>query len=177
MRRRVVVTGLGAITPVGNDVATTWRAMQAGVSGAADITKFDASSFPVRFACEVKGFDPLKTMERKEAKRADLYAQYAVAASVEAMADAGLTPGVYDVDRTGVIIGSGIGGLKSFEEQHDVYRERGQSKISPFFIPMFIADIAAGVVSMRFNARGPNYPLNRDCDKSSRIRCRSRPSR
>jgi 3-oxoacyl-[acyl-carrier-protein] synthase II len=141
--------------------------MQAGVSGAADITKFDASSFPVRFACEVKGFDPLKTMERKEAKRADLYAQYAVAASVEAMADAGLVPGVYDVDRTGVIIGSGIGGLKSFEEQHDVYRERGQSKISPFFIPMFIADIAAGVVSMRFNARGPNYATVSACATSA----------
>jgi 3-oxoacyl-[acyl-carrier-protein] synthase II len=167
MRRRVVVTGLGAITPVGNDVATTWRAMQAGVSGAADITKFDASSFPVRFACEVKGFDPLKTMERKEAKRADLYAQYAVAASVEAMADAALVPGAYDVDRTGVIIGSGIGGLKSFEEQHDVYRERGQSKISPFFIPMFIADIAAGVVSMRFNARGPNYATVSACATSA----------
>src|SRR5215212_11351913 len=126
MRRRVVVTGLGAITPVGNDVATTWRALQAGVSGAQNITKFDASSFPVRFACEVKGFDPLQTMERKEAKRADLYTQYAVAASIEAMADAGLTNGIgYDVNRLGVILGSGIGGLKTFEEQHDQYRERG----------------------------------------------------
>ena len=167
MRRRVVVTGLGAITPLGTDVATTWRAMQDGVSGAGGITKFDASTFPVRFACEVKGFDPLKTMERKEAKRADLYAQYAVAASVEAMADAGLTAGNYDVDRTGVIVGSGIGGLKSFEEQHDVYRERGQSKISPFFVPMFIADIAAGVVSMRFNARGPNYATVSACATSA----------
>src|SRR5215208_4959760 len=167
MRRRVVVTGLGAITPVGNDVATTWRALQAGVSGAQNITKFDASSFPVRFACEVKGFDPLKTMERKEAKRADLYAQYAVAASVEAMTDAGLTPGGFDVDRTGVIIGSGIGGLKSFEEQHDVYRERGVSKISPFFIPMFIADIAAGIVSMQFNAKGPNYATVSACATSA----------
>jgi 3-oxoacyl-[acyl-carrier-protein] synthase II len=167
MRRRVVVTGLGAITPVGNDVATTWRALLEGVSGASNITKFDASTFPVRFACEVKSFDPLKTMERKEAKRADLYAQYAVAASVEAMADAGLTPGKYDVDRTGVIVGSGIGGLKSFEEQHDVYRERGASKISPFFIPMFIADIAAGVVSMRFNARGPNYATVSACSTSA----------
>jgi 3-oxoacyl-[acyl-carrier-protein] synthase II len=167
MRRRVVVTGLGAITPIGNDVATTWRAMQAGVSGAANISKFDASRFPVRFACEVKGFDPLKTMERKEAKRADQYAQYAVAAAVEAMADAGLSQGSYDVDRTGVIVGSGIGGLKSFEEQHDVYRERGQSKISPFFIPMFIADIAAGVVSMRFNARGPNYATVSACSTSA----------
>ena len=167
MRRRVVVTGLGAVTPVGNDVATTWRALQAGVSGAAGITKFDPSSFPVKFACELKGFDPLGTMERKEAKRADPYTQYAVAASVEAMADAGLTGGNYDVDRLGVIVGSGIGGLKSFEEQHDTYRERGASKISPFFIPMFIADIAAGVVSMKFNARGPNYATVSACATSA----------
>jgi 3-oxoacyl-[acyl-carrier-protein] synthase II len=167
MKRRVVVTGLGAITPVGNDVAATWRAMLAGTSGAALITKFDATKFPVRFACEVRGFDPLQYMERKEAKRADLYTQYAVAASVQAMADAGFTPGTYDNDRTGVIVGSGIGGLKSFEEQHDIYRERGASKISPFFIPMFIADIAAGVVSMRFNARGPNYATVSACATSA----------
>jgi 3-oxoacyl-[acyl-carrier-protein] synthase II len=167
MRRRVVVTGLGAVTPVGNDVATTWRALQDGVSGASGITKFDASTFPVRFACEVKGFDPLKAMERKEAKRTDHYTQYAVAASVEAMADADLTCGTYEIDRLGVIIGSGIGGLKSFEEQHDIYRERGASKISPFFIPMFIADIAAGVVSMRFNARGPNYATVSACASSA----------
>ncbi|MEP6990051.1 MAG: beta-ketoacyl-ACP synthase II [bacterium] len=167
MRRRVVVTGLGAVTPIGNDVATTWRALQEGTSGAAPITKFDASAFPVRFACEMKGFDPLGSMERKEAKRADPYTQYAVAASVEAMADAGLTGSSYDIDRIGVIVGSGIGGLKSFEEQHDVYRERGASKISPFFIPMFIADIAAGVVSMRFNARGPNYATVSACATSA----------
>jgi 3-oxoacyl-[acyl-carrier-protein] synthase II len=167
MRRRVVVTGLGAVTPIGNDVATTWRAMQAGVSGASRITKFDPSNFPVQFACEVKGFDPLQSMDRKEAKRADQYTQYAVAAAVEAMQDAGLADGGYDVDRTGVIVGSGIGGLKSFEEQHDIYRERGASKISPFFIPMFIADIAAGVVSMRFNARGPNYATVSACATSA----------
>jgi 3-oxoacyl-[acyl-carrier-protein] synthase II len=167
MRRRVVVTGLGAVTPIGNDVATTWRAMQDGVSGSAPITKFDPASFPVKFACELKGFDPLLSMERKEAKRADPYAQYAVAASVEAMKDAGLADGGYDVDRIGVIVGSGIGGLKSFEEQHDTYRERGASKISPFFIPMFIADIAAGVVSMRFNARGPNYATVSACATSA----------
>ncbi len=167
MRRRVVVTGLGAVTPIGNDVATTWRAMRDGVSGATLITKFNASTFPVRFACEVKGFDPLTVMERKEAKRADPYTQYAVVASVEAMNDAGLGQGGFDVDRTGVIIGSGIGGLKSFEEQHDTYRERGPSKISPFFIPMFIADIASGVVSMRFNARGPNYATVSACATSA----------
>ncbi len=167
MKRRVVVTGLGAITPVGNDAAATWHALVAGTSGAGLITRFDASKFPVRFACEVKGFDPLKTMERKEAKRADMYTQYAVSAAVEAMIDARLTPDAYESDRTGVIIGSGIGGLKTFEEQHDIYRARGAGKISPFFIPMFISDIAAGVVSMRFNARGPNYATVSACATSS----------
>jgi 3-oxoacyl-[acyl-carrier-protein] synthase II len=168
MKRRVVVTGMGALTPVGNDVASTWRALLAGASGAANITKFDASSWPVRFACELKGFDPLQYMDRKEAKRADWYTQYAVAAAVQAMKDAGLENGaVGDPDRIGVIVGSGIGGLKSFEEQHDVYRERGQTKISPFFIPMFIADIAAGIVSMRFNAKGPNYATVSACATSA----------
>jgi 3-oxoacyl-[acyl-carrier-protein] synthase II len=168
MKRRVVVTGMGAITPVGNDVAATWRAMVDGVSGAAPITKFDASKFPVRFACEVKAFDPLQYMDRKEAKRADPYAQYAIAGAVQAMADAGLADGEhYDPDRLGVILGSGIGGLKSFEEQHDIYRERGASKISPFFIPMFIADIAAGLVSMRFNAKGPNFATVSACATSA----------
>jgi 3-oxoacyl-[acyl-carrier-protein] synthase II len=168
MKRRVVVTGMGALTPVGNDVTSTWRALLSGASGAANITKFDASSFPVRFACELKGFDPLQYMDRKEAKRADWYTQYAVAAAVQAMRDAGLENGaVGDPDRIGVIVGSGIGGLKSFEEQHDVYRERGQTKISPFFIPMFIADIAAGIVSMRFNAKGPNYATVSACATSA----------
>jgi 3-oxoacyl-[acyl-carrier-protein] synthase II len=167
-KRRVVVTGMGAITPVGNDVASTWRSITEGVSGGGPITKFDASTFPVRFACEVKGFDPLLYLERKEAKRADLFAQFAIAASVQAMADAGLdTNSPYDPDRVGVIIGSGIGGLKTFEEQHDVYRERGQSKISAFFIPMFISDIAAGLVSMRFNAKGPNYATISACATSA----------
>jgi 3-oxoacyl-[acyl-carrier-protein] synthase II len=168
MKRRVVVTGLGAITPVGNDVATTWSALLAGRSGAAPITKFDAGKFPVRFAAEVKGFDPLSYMDRKEAKRADAYTQYAVAVATEAMRHAGLMNGhAIDPDRLGVILGSGIGGLKSFEEQHDVYRDRGPSKISPFFIPMFIADIAAGIVSMRFNAKGPNYATVSACATSA----------
>jgi 3-oxoacyl-[acyl-carrier-protein] synthase II len=168
MKRRVVVTGMGALTPVGNDVAATWRALISGASGAANITKFDASTFPVRFACEVKAFDPLQYMDRKEAKRADWYTQYAIAAAVQAMKQAALANGAnIDPDRMGVILGSGIGGLKSFEEQHDVYRERGQSKISPFFIPMFIADIAAGIVSMRFNAKGPNYATVSACATSA----------
>lgn len=168
MRRRVVVTGFGCLTPVGNDVATTWRSLLAGKSGAGPITKFDATTFPVRFAAEVKGFDPVVFMDRKEAKRADAYTQYAVAAAVQAMQDAGFGEGNgYDPERTGVIIGSGIGGLRSFEEQHDVYKARGPSKISPFFIPMFIADIAAGIVSMRFNAKGPNYATVSACATSA----------
>jgi 3-oxoacyl-[acyl-carrier-protein] synthase II len=168
MKRRVVVTGMGGVTPVGNDVTTTWQSLLSGKSGAGPITKFDPSKFPVRFAAEVKGFDPTVFMDRKEAKRADTYTQYAVAAAAQAMDDAGFVEGNgYDPNRTGVIIGSGIGGLRSFEEQHDVYRERGPSKISPFFIPMFIADIAAGIVSMRFNAKGPNYATVSACATSA----------
>ena len=168
MKRRVVVTGMGAITPVGNDVATTWQSLIEGKSGTAPITKFDASKFPVRFAAEVKGFNALDYMDRKEAKRADQYTQYAIAGARQAMTDAKLIErNGMDPDRIGVIIGSGIGGLKSFEEQHDVYRERGVGKISPFFIPMFIADIAAGIVSMMFNAKGPNYATVSACATSA----------
>jgi 3-oxoacyl-[acyl-carrier-protein] synthase II len=168
MKRRVVVTGMGAVTPVGNDVATMWQSLLAGKSGAAAITHFDASTFEVRFACEVKGFDPLNFMDRKEAKRADQFTQYAVAAARQAMDNAGFGGGEgYDPFNTGVIIGSGIGGLKIFEEQHDVYRQRGPSKISPFFIPMFISDIAAGIVSMQFQAKGPNYATVSACATSA----------
>ncbi len=168
MKRRVVVTGIGAVTPIGKDVATTWDALLAGVSGAAPITRFDASTFDVRFACEVKDFDVYKYMERKEAKRADHFTQYAVAAAKQAMDDAGLAErNGMDPDRIGVIVGSGIGGLKIFEEQHEVFRQRGPSKISPFFIPMFISDIAAGIVSMQFNAKGPNYATVSACATSA----------
>ena len=171
-KRRVVVTGLGAITPVGNDVATTWSALLEGKSGAGPITKFDASGFAVRFACEVKDFDPYAYMDRKEAKRADAFTQYAVAAAVQAMRDAGFGEATgYDPDRTGVIVGSGIGGLQTFEEQHDTYRERGPTKISPFFIPMFISDIAAGIVSLQFQAKGPNYATVSACATSAHAIC------
>ncbi|MEO8193953.1 MAG: beta-ketoacyl-ACP synthase II, partial [Gemmatimonadales bacterium] len=154
--------------PVGNDVATMWQSLIEGKSGAAPITHFDASTFEVRFACEIKGFDPLQYMDRKEAKRADQFTQYAVAAAKQAMDHAGFGDGTgYDPFNTGVIIGSGIGGLKIFEEQHDVYRQRGPSKISPFFIPMFISDIAAGIVSMQFGAKGPNYATVSACATSA----------
>ncbi|MEO7218092.1 MAG: beta-ketoacyl-ACP synthase II [Gemmatimonadaceae bacterium] len=170
MARRVVVTGMGAVTPVGNSVTATWNALLAGTSGVAPITRFDASKFPVRIAAEVKDLNPGEYMDRKEVKRSDVYTQYAVVAAKMAMADARLGKagaGGLDPDRIGVIIGSGIGGLKSFEEQHDVYRELGPSKISPFFIPMFIADIAAGIVSMHFNAKGPNYATVSACATSA----------
>jgi 3-oxoacyl-[acyl-carrier-protein] synthase II len=167
VKRRVVITGLGLLSPVGNDVASTWRALLDGANGAGPITQFDTTNFPVKFGCELKGFDPLQYMDRKEVKRNDVFTQMALAASVQAMTDAGLSDGGYDPENTGVIIGSGIGGLKVFEAQHDVYRERGPGKISAFFIPMFIPDMAAGIVSIRFNAKGPNYATVSACATSA----------
>jgi 3-oxoacyl-[acyl-carrier-protein] synthase II len=167
VKRRVVITGLGLLSPVGNDVATTWRALRDGVNGVGPITQFDTTNFPVKFGCELKGFDPLQYMDRKEVKRNDVFTQMALAASVQAMEDAGLKEGNYEPENTGVIIGSGIGGLKVFEAQHDVYRERGPGKISAFFIPMFIPDMAAGIVSIRFNAKGPNYATVSACATSA----------
>jgi 3-oxoacyl-[acyl-carrier-protein] synthase II len=165
--RRVVVTGLGCLTAVGNDVATTWDALRAGTSGGGLITRFDAGKFSTRFANEVKGFDVAAYMDRKEAKRADLYTQYAVAASIQAMRDAGLADGGFDPNRCGVIIGSGIGGLKTMEDQHTNYVTAGPKRISPFFVPMYIVDIAAGVVSMQFNCRGPNFATVSACATSA----------
>lgn len=167
MRRRVVVTGLGCVTPVGNDVATTWQALLDGKSGGGPITRFDSSKHKLHFACEVKGFDPSLYMDRKEAKRSDLYTQFALAAAVQAMRDAGFEHGGYDPLMTGVIVGSGIGGIATFEAQHDVFRDAGPNRISAFFVPMFIGDIAAGVVSMRFGAKGPNFATQSACATSS----------
>lgn len=167
MRRRVVVTGLGCVTPVGNDVPTTWQALVGGRSGGAPITRFDASRFKVRFACETKGFDPSLYMDRKEVKRSDFYTQLALAAAVQAMRDAGLADGGFDPFRTGVIVGSGIGGITTFEAQHNVLRDMGPNRVSAFFVPMFIGDIAAGVVSMRFGAKGPNFAIQSACATSA----------
>ena len=166
--RRVVVTGLGLLTAVGNDVPTSWRALLDGKSGGGPVTRFDASQHRVRFANEVKGFDPLLTMDRKEVKRSDLFTQFALAASVEAMTNAGFGDGTgYDPLRTGVIIGSGIGGIKTFEDQLDIERTMGPNRVSAFFVPMFIGDIAAGVVSMRYQAKGPNYATQSACASSA----------
>jgi 3-oxoacyl-[acyl-carrier-protein] synthase II len=169
-RRRVVITGLGMLTPVGNDVETSWNALLAGTSGAAPITQFDANeAFSTRFACEVKGFDPEDYMDRKEARRADRFAQFAVAVCVQAVADAGLGDDLApaDPDRVGVILGSGIGGIATFEEQTKIMLERGPNRVSPFFVPMFIPDMAAGLVSMRFGARGANYATVSACSSSA----------
>jgi 3-oxoacyl-[acyl-carrier-protein] synthase II len=169
-RRRVVVTGMGLLTPVGNDVAATWDALLAGRSGAAPITQFDATEdFDCRFAGEVKGFRVEDYLDRKEAKRMDRFAQFAMATSQEALRQAGLAdrpPGI-DWDRVGVIIASGIGGIHTFEEQTRVLIERGPKRISPFFVPMFIPDIAAGHVSMRYGLRGPNYCTVSACASSA----------
>ncbi|MBW7934939.1 MAG: beta-ketoacyl-ACP synthase II [Gemmatimonadaceae bacterium] len=167
MKRRVVVTGLGCVTPVGNDVGSAWQALLEGKSGGAPITRFDASHHKVRFACEVKGFDPAQYMDRKEAKRSDLYTQFAMAAAVQAMTDAGFVDGKgYDPLRTGVVIASGIGGISTFEEQHEVLMKTGPGRVSAFFVPMFISDIASGVVSMRFGAKGPNFTTVSACASS-----------
>src|SRR5690606_20195178 len=141
---RVVVTGFGLLTPVGLDVESSWRALLDGTSGAACITNFEATpDFDVRFACEVKGFQPERYMDRKEAKRTDRFAQFAIACAQEAVNQAGIADGKVSGDRVGVLIGSGIGGIATFEEQARLMVERGPRRISPFFVPMFIPDIAA----------------------------------
>ncbi len=167
---RVVVTGVGLLTPVGNDVSSTWTALLDGRSGAGPITQFDATEdFDVRFACEVKGFEPEQYLDRKEARRTDRFAQFAIAVAQQAVEDAGLTDHFdrLNRDRIGVIIGSGIGGIRTFEEQARVMLERGPQRISPFFVPMFIADIASGLVSMRYGLRGPNYATVSACASSA----------
>ncbi len=163
--RRVAVTGTGLITPVGLDVPSTWAALLEGRSGAGPITHFDATDFAVRFACEVKNFEPAEYIDRKEVKRTDRYSQFALAASAQAMREAGLGEGLNGVDpeRVGVVIGSGIGGISTFEEQHARLLDKGNGRVSPFFVPMFISDIAAGLVSIRFGAKGPNYATVSAC--------------
>ncbi|MCH7932378.1 MAG: beta-ketoacyl-ACP synthase II [Gemmatimonadetes bacterium] len=164
--RRVVITGLGAITPVGNDVPSTWDALLAGETGAGPITIFEATEeYVTRIACEVKNFDPLAFLEKKEVRRYDRFAQFSVGAADEAMRDAGLAgpPEGVAPERFGVIFGSGIGGISTMEAQHDQLRERGPGRVSPFFIPMFIPNIAAGLISIRFGAKGPNYATVSAC--------------
>jgi len=165
--RRVVVTGLGLVTPIGNTVEESWSALVAGRSGAARIQRFDPTPLEVTFACEVKGFDPLAYMEKKEAKRCDLFAQYALAATTQAVRDAGLERSFPDPSRTGVIIGSGIGGIGTFEEQCKIFLQQGPNRVSPFFVPMFIPDMASGLVAIRYGLTGPNYCTVSACASSA----------
>ena len=169
MNRRVVITGTGLLTPVGLDVASSWAALLGGTSGAGPITQFDATDFKVRFACEVKGFEPEQYIDRKEVRRTDRFAQFAIASSVQAMREAGLDESLGEIDPTrfGVIIGSGIGGIWTFEEQHRKLLEAGPRRVSPFFVPMFISDIAAGLVSIRYGLKGPNYCTVSACASSA----------
>ena len=168
--KRVVVTGLGAITPLGNDVATTWQNALEGVSGAGPITHFDASKFKTQFACEVKGFNVAEHIDRKKARQLDLYAQYAMVAAMQAVGDAKLDDENINKNRIGVIIAAGIGGLHTFEEEAGYYAVHGEEmgpKYNPFFIPKMIADIASGHVSMQYGFHGPNYGVVSACASST----------
>ena len=155
-RRRGVITGLGVVTPLGIGVEKTWQALTAGQSGITTITRFDASEYPCQIAGEVKDFNPGDYIDKKEIKKMDTFIHYAVAASQEAVDDAGLKITPDNADRVGVYIGAGIGGLPAIEHFHDVLREKGPGRVSPFFIPMVIINLASGQVAIRFGARGPN---------------------
>ena len=154
--RRVVVTGVGVISPLGTGNAVNWEALTAGKSGIDRITRFDASSLPVTIAGEVKGFDPEAFIEKKEVKKRDLFIHYAVAAAQLAMDDSGLVIDDANAERVGVLVGAGLGGLPTIEKYHSALMEGGYKKISPFFIPMLIINLAPGHISMRFGAKGPN---------------------
>ncbi len=163
MRKRVVVTGLGCVSPVGNNVNDTWQALLAGKSGAAPITAFDASAHKTKFAAEVKGFDPVALFGTRDARKMDRFSQFATAATLEAMEQAGLKVDESNRDRVGILIGTGIGGIITLLEQYEVLHERGPERVSPFLIPMMISDNAAGNIAIRVGARGPNMALATAC--------------
>ena len=167
--RRVVVTGLGAITPLGNNVTDYWNNLINGVSGAAPITRFDASKFKTQFACEVKGFNPEDYLDRKEARKLDPFSQYGLCSAIQAVKDAGLDgENAFDPDRAGVIWGSGIGGLQTFQDEcFNFERGDGTPRFNPFFIPKMIADICSGHISIRFGMRGPNFTTVSACASST----------
>tara|TARA_B100000035_G_C21019420_1_gene563350 strand:- start:573 stop:1823 length:1251 start_codon:yes stop_codon:yes gene_type:complete len=166
--RRVVITGLGALTPIGNTLPAYWEGLLSGTSGAAPITHFDSSKFKTQFACELKDFDPLNFMDRKEARKCDRFAQYALVASEEAITDAGLDFEKEDRDRIGVIWGAGIGGLETFQNEVLNFAEgEGSPRFNPFFIPKMISDIAPGLISMKHGLRGPNFATVSACASSS----------
>ncbi|MCO5269523.1 MAG: beta-ketoacyl-ACP synthase II [Brumimicrobium sp.] len=166
--KRVVVTGLGALTPIGNNIEEFWKGLLSGKSGAATIKQFDASKFRTQFACEVKNFNVEDFIDKKQARKLDPFAQYAMVSAMEAMADSKLMESDPDCNRIGVIWGSGIGGLHTFQEEYDEFiKGDGTPKFNPFFIPKMIADIAAGHISIEFGLRGPNYVTVSACASSS----------
>jgi 3-oxoacyl-[acyl-carrier-protein] synthase II len=166
--RRVVVTGMGAVTPVGLTVDEYWNNLLAGVSGVGPITYFDVTAYETRFAAQLKGFDPLNYMDRKTAQRVDPFTQYALAAADQAVTDSGLDCAKEDGERMGVIFGSGIGGMWTYHRQQEtLFETKGPRRISPFFIPMLIADIAAGRISMKYGMKGPNYATTSACATAS----------
>ncbi|MDE3261318.1 MAG: beta-ketoacyl-ACP synthase II [Acidobacteriota bacterium] len=161
--RRVVVTGVGLVSPLGIGTSETWQGLVAGRSGAGHITRFDASDFSSRIACEVKGFDPLDYADRRDARKMDTFIQYALAASLFAAEDAGLETPLANPDRVGVVISSGIGGFETIEREHRKLLEKGPRRISPFFVPAMVVNLAAGWVSIRLGARGPNSAMATAC--------------
>ena len=163
MKRRVVVTGLGLITPLGTGTQKTWEGIRKGASGVDRITSFDTADSPVQIAGEVKDFNPEDFIERKEIKKMDVFIQYALSAGSMAIENAGMKITEANADRVGVIVGAGIGGIQTIERYHSVLLENGQRRISPFFIPMLITNLAAGQISMRFGARGPNSCVTTAC--------------
>ncbi|HSL30598.1 MAG TPA: beta-ketoacyl-ACP synthase II [Anaerolineales bacterium] len=169
MSRRVVVTGMGCISPVGNNVTETWDSILAGKSGAAMITHFDASNHKTRFAAEVKGFDPVALFGPRESRKMDRFTQFATAATVQAVEQAGLKIDESNRDRIGVVIGTGIGGISTLLEQVEVMRERGPDRVSPFLVPMMISDSAPGMIAIRFGVRGPNMALATACASGNNV--------
>jgi 3-oxoacyl-[acyl-carrier-protein] synthase II len=169
MTRRVAITGLGLVTPLGSDVQSTWEGLVAGRSGAGPITRFDPSQSPVRFACEVKRFDAAQYLDKKEIRRYDLFAQFAIAAAEQAVRDGCLARHWDTVDRrrVGVVIGTGTGGVATFEENCRALVEKGPSRVSPFFVPMYMPNVAAALISMRYGVKGPNYATVSACAASA----------
>ena len=167
MEKRVVVTGLGAVSPLGNAVKSTWENMKKGVNGIDTVTKFDASGYKCTLAGEVRGFDPALYMPKGDVRKTDPYCQYALAAAVQAYEDGGMTEESVAPERFGVYIGSGIGGIHTLVAEHAKLIEKGPGRVSPFFVPMMIANIASGTVAIRYNAQGPNIAVVTACATST----------
>ena len=167
MEKRVVVTGLGAVSPLGNDAKTTWENMKKGVCGIDTVTKFDITDYKCKFAGEVRGFDPTLYMPKGDVRKTDLYCQYAVAAATQAYEDSGMTAESVEPERFGVYIGSGIGGIHTLVTEHSKLVEKGPGRVSPYFVPMMISNIASGTVAIKYNAQGPNIAVVTACATST----------